>query len=106
MPMMLTEAAQDLAAGRTSSRALVDAALARIAAPDGEGALAFLEVQAEAARAAADAQDLLRRAGRVPSPWAGIPISVKDLYDQAGSVTRAGSVRTPSLKRAARNWRS
>jgi len=91
MPMTLTEAAQDLAAGRTSSRALVDAALARIAAPDGEGVLAFLEVQAEAARAAANAQDLVRRAGRAPSPWAGIPISVKDLYDQAGSVTRAGS---------------
>jgi aspartyl-tRNA(Asn)/glutamyl-tRNA(Gln) amidotransferase subunit A len=92
MPMTLTEAAQDLAAGRTSSRALVEAALARIAEPGGEGALAFLEVQAEAARAAADAQDLLRRANRAPSPWAGVPVSVKDLYDQAGSVTRAGSV--------------
>jgi aspartyl-tRNA(Asn)/glutamyl-tRNA(Gln) amidotransferase subunit A len=92
MPMTLTAAARDLAAGRTSSRALVEAALARIAAPDGEGALAFLEVQAEPARAAAEAQDLLRRAGRAPSPWAGIPISVKDLYDQAGHVTRAGSV--------------
>jgi aspartyl-tRNA(Asn)/glutamyl-tRNA(Gln) amidotransferase subunit A len=87
----IAEAAADLAAGRTSARALVDEALARIAAPGGEGALAFLEVQAEAARAAADAMDTLRRVGRAPSRWAGLPISVKDLYDQAGRVTRAGS---------------
>lgn len=92
MPMTLTEAATDLAAGRTTSRALVEQALARIAEPGGEGARAFVEVQAEAARAAAEAMDALRRANRAPSPWAGVPISVKDLYDQAGSVTRAGSV--------------
>jgi len=36
-----------LAAGRTSSRELVDAALARIADPDGEGARTFVAVNAE-----------------------------------------------------------
>jgi aspartyl-tRNA(Asn)/glutamyl-tRNA(Gln) amidotransferase subunit A len=36
--------------------------------------------------------DALRRAGRAPSIWAGIPISIKDLYDQAGEITRAGSI--------------
>ena len=39
----------------------------------------------------ADAVDALRRAGRAPSPYAGIPIGVKDLFDVAGETTRAGS---------------
>jgi aspartyl-tRNA(Asn)/glutamyl-tRNA(Gln) amidotransferase subunit A len=33
----------------------------------------------------------LRRSGRAPSTFAGIPISVKDLFDLAGEVTTAGS---------------
>jgi aspartyl-tRNA(Asn)/glutamyl-tRNA(Gln) amidotransferase subunit A len=88
----IAEATADLAAGRTSSLALVEEALTRIGDPDGEGGRAFLEVQAASARAAAEAMDALRAAGRAPSPWAGIPISIKDLYDQQGAVTRGGSV--------------
>ncbi|MDP3342107.1 amidase [Frigidibacter sp.] len=87
----LAEAAADLAAGRTTAAALTEAALERIADPDGEGGRAFLVVQAEAARASARAMDALRQAGRAPSPWAGIPISIKDLYDEAGQQTRGGS---------------
>ncbi len=87
----LAEAAADLAAGRTTAAALAEAALARIADPAGEGSRAFLVVQAEAARASAQAMDALRQAGRAPSPWAGIPISIKDLYDEAGQQTRGGS---------------
>jgi aspartyl-tRNA(Asn)/glutamyl-tRNA(Gln) amidotransferase subunit A len=87
----IAEAAAYLAAGRTNSVTLVEEALARIADPAGEGARAFLTVHAEAARASARAMDALRTAGRAPSPWAGIPISVKDLYDEAGQVTRGGS---------------
>lgn len=83
--------AHDLAAGRTTARALVEACLARIADPQGEGRRAFVRVDAEAARAAAAAQDALRKAGAAPSPFAGIPISVKDLFDVAGQVTAAGS---------------
>ena len=49
--------AEALAAGRTSSRELVEAALARVAAPDGEGARTFVAVYADSAMAAADAQD-------------------------------------------------
>ena len=88
----IAQAANDLAAGRVTALALVEDALARIADPAGEGARAFVSVQAEQARAAARAMDALRAAGRAPSPWAGIPISIKDLYDQAGQVTRGGSV--------------
>ena len=81
----------DLAAGRTTSRALAETALARIAAPAGEGARAFLKVYAESARADADHADLLRKAGIVRSAVDGLPVSVKDLFDVAGDVTRAGS---------------
>ncbi|WP_426954996.1 amidase [Muricoccus radiodurans] len=88
----IEDAAQALAEGRTTAATLAEEALARIAAPDGEGARAFVAVQAEAARAAAGAMDALRRAGRAPSRFAGIPISIKDLFDQAGVPTRAGSV--------------
>ena len=83
--------AADLAAGRTTSRALVESCLARIADPAGEGGRAFLQVEAEGARAAAEAMDALRRANAGPSPYAGIPVSVKDLFDITGQVTRAGS---------------
>ncbi|HTQ34835.1 MAG TPA: amidase [Stellaceae bacterium] len=83
--------AADLATGRTTSRALVDAALARIADPAGEGARTFTKVYADEARAVADAQDQLRRAGYVASPLAGLPLSIKDLFDVAGEVTLAGS---------------
>lgn len=77
--------------GETTSRALCEEALARIADPAGEGARVFTEVFAAGALAAADAADGLRAAGYVASPLAGIPVSVKDLFDVAGSTTRAGS---------------
>jgi aspartyl-tRNA(Asn)/glutamyl-tRNA(Gln) amidotransferase subunit A len=82
---------RDLAEGRTTSRKLVEEALARIADPAGEGARAFLKVYAEAARAEAEHSDRLRREGVVRSPVEGLPISLKDLFDVAGDVTRAGS---------------
>ncbi|MBB3001868.1 aspartyl-tRNA(Asn)/glutamyl-tRNA(Gln) amidotransferase subunit A [Paraburkholderia tropica] len=87
----LAQLAADLAAGRTTSRALAETALARIADPAGQGATVFTHVDAERVRAAADAHDRLRAAGTVLSPLAGIPVSVKDLFDVQGEVTRAGS---------------
>src|SRR3954465_5166637 len=87
----LASLAADLEAGRATARALVDACLAKIADKDGEGARAFIHVDTEAAIAAAEAMDRLRRANAVPSRYAGIPISVKDLFDIKGQVTRAGS---------------
>lgn len=84
-------AVADLEAGRTTARALVEGCLARIADPAGEGSRAFVDVYADQARAGADAMDLLRRAGRLPSRLAGVPISLKALFDVAGEPTRAGS---------------
>ena len=78
--------------GETTARELAQAALLRIADPGGEGSRAFTEVFRESALAAAEAADVLRRAGSVRSPLDGLPISVKDLFDVAGSVTRAGSL--------------
>jgi aspartyl-tRNA(Asn)/glutamyl-tRNA(Gln) amidotransferase subunit A len=83
--------AVELRDGKTSSRKLVEQALAKISDPAGEGARAFMKVDAEGVLAAADYQDRLRRQNRQPSPFAGIPISVKDLFDLAGEVTTAGS---------------
>ncbi len=83
--------AQALADGSTTSRALVEQCLDRIADPNGEGSRAFIKVHAEQARAMADAMDMLRRAGREPSRYAGIPVSLKDLFDIAGEATPAGS---------------
>ena len=83
--------ADDLAAGRTTSRALVEACLARIDDPAGEGSRAFVSVDRDRAIDAADAMDGLRQAGAAPSRFAGIPIAIKDLFDIAGEVTTAGS---------------
>lgn len=99
-PTLATLAA-DLASGRTTSRLLVEACLAKIADLSGEGARAFVHVDAEGARAAADAMDYLRKANAAPSRYAGIPISVKDLFDIAGQQTRAGSRALDDAKSAA-----
>ena len=87
----IEEHVQALEAGTTTSREIVETSLARIADPAGEGKRAFIKVHAEQARAMADAMDTLRRAGRAPSRYAGIPISLKDLFDIAGEPTPAGS---------------
>lgn len=90
MPTLL-ELASDLADGRVTSEQLAEECLARIGDPDGEGARTFLEVDADGAREAARAMDALRRAHAEPSPFAGIPVSVKDVFAVKGQVTRAGS---------------
>src|ERR1700741_171979 len=83
--------ADDLEAGRTSARKLVEECLARIADPNGEGQRTFIHVDKDAALDGANGMDALRRAKAAPSRFAGIPISIKDLFDIRGQVTRAGS---------------
>src|ERR1700682_6319746 len=87
----LATLADDLEGGRTSARKLVDECLARIADTSGEGTRTFIHVDAEAAIEAAEAMDRLREVKAAPSRYAGIPISIKDLFDIKGQVTRAGS---------------
>ena len=83
--------ARELEDGTATSRQLVEACLERITDSAGEGGRTFLTVHADAARAAADYYDALRAHGLAPSRWAGIPVSIKDLFDVAGEVTAAGS---------------
>jgi aspartyl-tRNA(Asn)/glutamyl-tRNA(Gln) amidotransferase subunit A len=87
----LASLADDLERGRTSARRLVEECIARIADPAGEGERTFIHVDKEAALDAADAMDHLRKAHAAPSRFAGIPVSIKDLFDIKGQVTRAGS---------------
>jgi aspartyl-tRNA(Asn)/glutamyl-tRNA(Gln) amidotransferase subunit A len=87
----LAQLADDLVAGRSSARKLVEECLAKIADPSGEGQRTFIHVDKAAAIEAADAMDHLRKANAAPSPFAGIPVSIKDLFDIRGQVTRAGS---------------
>ncbi len=99
----IADAAAALAQRRVSARALVDEALARIADPGGEGQRAFVAVHAAGARIAADAMDTLRQHNLAPSPFAGIPITIKDLFDEQGHVTRAGSLALADAPPAASN---
>ena len=88
----LEDLAHQLASGRTTSRALVEDCLARATDDAGEGARVFTHLDSESARLTADAMDRLRKAGTPLSRYAGIPISIKDLFDIEGQVTRAGSI--------------
>ncbi|MGZ3348503.1 MAG: amidase family protein, partial [Xanthobacteraceae bacterium] len=86
-----------------ASRGLVERCLARIADPSGEGSRVFLKVDDAAALAAADYHDRMRACDASPSPFAGIPVSIKDLFDVAGEVTTAGSVVLRDAAPAARD---
>lgn len=70
---------------------MVEKALTNIADMSGDGGPVFLHVDEVKALEQADKFDDLRKAGRLPSRFAGIPFSVKDLFDIAGQVTTAGS---------------
>jgi aspartyl-tRNA(Asn)/glutamyl-tRNA(Gln) amidotransferase subunit A len=74
-----------------SSRDRLEQALSRIADPKGEGARACLTVYVDTARAAADAADARSKEGKTLGPLDGVIVSIKDLFDVAGEVTRAGS---------------
>ncbi len=87
----LLDLAQKLNRKKVSSQQLVQHCLENIDAENGEGKNTFTSVFRERAIAEAVAVDVARREGRLTSPFAGIPISIKDLFDVAGMVTTAGS---------------
>lgn len=86
----IAELAAALQRGETTSVATTERCLARIATLNPR-LNAFITVTGEQALAAAYAADAARRAGHAISAVHGIPISLKDLIDQAGVVTTAGS---------------
>src|SRR5262245_49742953 len=75
----------------TSASERLEAALGRIDDPKGEGARACLTVYRDQAKAAADAADARAKAGVSLGPVDGTIVSIKDLFDVAGEVTRVGS---------------
>ncbi len=88
-----------MAAGRTTSVALVEAYLARIAAYDhaGPGLNAIVRLNPNA-RADAAAMDAERRAGHVRGPLHGIPIILKDNYATVDMPTSAGSIALAGMQ--------
>lgn len=77
--------------GQSSAVEVVSAALADIAARDGE-INSVTDVHAQRALDDARTVDTAIEAGSDPGALAGVPFAVKNLFDVAGSRTRAGSV--------------
>ncbi|MGH3414589.1 MAG: Asp-tRNA(Asn)/Glu-tRNA(Gln) amidotransferase subunit GatA [Marmoricola sp.] len=84
------ELADDLASGDTTSVAVTQAQLDRIAELDG-AVHAFLHVDAEGALAQAAAADERRAAGEPASSLDGVPVAVKDVLATARMPTTCGS---------------
>jgi aspartyl-tRNA(Asn)/glutamyl-tRNA(Gln) amidotransferase subunit A len=82
--------AADLAAGKTTSRKLVEASLARIDAVEPR-VKALLHVRREAALRDADAADARRACGSAASPLDGVPVIVKDNLCTEGEPTTCAS---------------
>jgi aspartyl-tRNA(Asn)/glutamyl-tRNA(Gln) amidotransferase subunit A len=89
-PTTIAALRAQLDAGTVSHEALVAQAL-----EGAQGAAAqhvFTRVYADAALAAARHADAAQRAGVALPALAGLPVTIKDLYDVAGETTMAGSV--------------
>lgn len=87
----LFDLARKLEKKKLSSRQLVEHCLANIDDDSGEGHNTFISVYRDRALAEADDADRARAQNRHTSPFAGIPLSIKDLLDVAGEITTAGS---------------
>lgn len=79
-----------IAAGDLTHTELLERCIAASAAP--EAASVYLHTWFDSALAAARTADAARATGESLGPLAGLPISIKDLYDVAGEVTRSASV--------------
>ncbi len=89
-PADLTTTAQSLHAGRVDATRLLQGSLER--ARSEAGRHVYLNLFEPSASAAADTADRLHNAGRAALPLAGLPVSVKALFDVAGEPTSAGAV--------------
>jgi aspartyl-tRNA(Asn)/glutamyl-tRNA(Gln) amidotransferase subunit A len=89
-PRTIAQLSRALQARETTSEAVTDRCLARIAEQN-PALNAFIAVFADEARAQARAADREIAAGRSRGPLHGVPISLKDLLDLRGTTTTAAS---------------
>ena len=89
MTKSISMIADALAAGTLTARDHLESCLA--AADCEDGRRAFITLNSDAARTEADRIDALRASGATLPAFAGVTLSVKDLFDITGEVTRAGS---------------
>ncbi|MBU2532456.1 MAG: amidase, partial [Alphaproteobacteria bacterium] len=89
-----TEALQRLRSGDLTSRALIEACIARIEACEAE-IQAWQYFDADLARAQADACDAARAAGKPLGGLHGLPVGIKDIIDTGDMPTESG---TPHFK--------
>lgn len=90
-----------IARGELTHEALIEQVLDGAAQP--AAAHVFTRLYADAALAAARHADAARKAGVQTAPLAGLPVSIKDLYDVAGETTLAGSIACQGEPPAARD---
>ena len=96
-PTTLSEFQQQRQTAAFSTQAWVDERLAR--AESSAAAHVFTRLYPQAARLAARHADDCHAAGLASGPLAGVPVTIKDLYDVAGETTLAGTrvlVGTPA----------
>nr|WP_321457660.1 amidase [uncultured Cohaesibacter sp.] len=94
---------QALATGQTSSVELVSSAFDMIEQESDEGSTIFVRTFKNTAITQAAASDAMRKMGVPQGPMAGIPISVKDLFDIQGAPTTAGSAALASIAKPAQS---
>ncbi len=87
----VVDLAESVRSGQKKAVELLDRAMAAIEARN-EALNAFVHVDADLARRAAEAVDAKVSAGEDPGPLAGVPFGVKDLEDCAGMPTSHGSL--------------
>lgn len=85
----IAAARERIAQGALTHEALIEQVLEAATLPAAQHV--FTRLYADAARAAARHADAAHKAGVQLGPLAGLPVSIKDLYDVAGETTMAGS---------------
>ncbi len=92
MAKTLQDIRLQLQRGEVTSEQLVEEALASVKSSEGQGDKTFIKVYDDKAMVQAKAIDQVRKSGVELHPLAGIPISIKDLFDVAGEITLSGSI--------------
>ena len=92
MAKTLQDIRLQLQRGEVTSEQLVEEALASALSSEGQGGKTFIKVYDNQAMVQAKAIDQVRKSGVELHPLAGIPISIKDLFDVAGEITLSGSI--------------